>query len=228
MNKSESIAALAKALSAFQGEVKQPLKDKANPFFKSKYVPLENVVEAVTETASKHGLSFIQYPLNDGERVGVTTLLMHESGEWIESEPIFAKPQKNDPQGVGSTITYLKRYSLSAIFGITSDEDDDANSASAPTGGYQQTTRNNYQQQQPKQNTEHNMASKAQISAMMAKAKNVAVANGFEGSNEDLHAVYIGALQECKIPDTLRASQLTKYQASKVIEALAKKEPQTA
>ena len=230
MQKSESIAALAKALSAFQGEVKQPLKDANNPFFKSKYVPLENVVEAVTETASKHGLSFIQYPLNNGEQVGVTTLLMHESGEWIESEPIFAKPQKPDPQGVGSTITYLKRYSLSAIFGITSDIDDDANSASTPRNqqsNYQQATRNNYQQKNTQSSTDYTMASKPQISAMMAKAKNVAVANGFEGTNEDLHAVYVGALQDCKIPDTLRASQLTKQQASKVIEALAKKEPQT-
>ncbi|MET4562218.1 hypothetical protein ABIA69_003404 [Lysinibacillus parviboronicapiens] len=126
MKKSESIAALAKALSQFQAKVKQPVKDKDNPFFKSKYVPLENVVEAITATSGEFGLSFIQFPLNDPNgRVGVTTLLMHESGEWIESEPIFATPAKQDAQGAGSVITYLKRYSLSAIFGITSDEDDD-------------------------------------------------------------------------------------------------------
>lgn len=132
MKKSESIAELAKALSAFQGEVKQPLKDKANPFFKSKYVPLENVVEAITETASKHGLSFIQFPVNQDNRVGIVTMLMHSSGEWIETEPIYAQPQKNDAQATGSVITYLKRYSLSSVFGITSDEDDDGNNASNP------------------------------------------------------------------------------------------------
>ncbi|WEG13977.1 ERF family protein [Pullulanibacillus sp. KACC 23026] len=130
MNKSESIGALAKALSAFQAEVKQPTKDKSNPFFKSKYVPLENVVESITSIANNHGLSFIQYPLNQDNKVGVVTVLMHESGEYIESEPIFATPVKTDAQAAGSIITYLKRYSLSAMFGITSDEDDDGNSAS--------------------------------------------------------------------------------------------------
>ena len=132
LNKSESIAELAKALSKFQGEVKQPMKDKDNPFFKSKYVPLENVVEAITETAPKHGLSFLQYPINNDNKVGIVTILMHESGEWIETDPIFTTPPKQDAQATGSVITYLKRYSLSAVFGITSDEDDDGNAASNP------------------------------------------------------------------------------------------------
>ena len=129
MNKSESIAELAKALAQFQSEVIQPMKDKANPFFKSKYVPLENVVEAITNTAPKLGLSFLQYPVANGEYTGIVTVLMHSSGQFIETEPVFAKPVKQDPQAVGSVITYLKRYSLSAVFGITSDEDDDGNKA---------------------------------------------------------------------------------------------------
>ena len=129
MNKSESITEIAKALSQFQSEVIQPMKDKANPFFKSKYVPLENVVEAITSTAPKMGLSFLQYPVTNNEYVGIVTVLMHSSGEFIETEPVFAKPVKQDPQAVGSVITYLKRYSLSAVFGITSDEDDDGNGA---------------------------------------------------------------------------------------------------
>ena len=54
---------------------------------------------------------------------------MHESGEWIEYDPIKMKPVKNDPQSIGSAITYAKRYALSAIFGITSDQDDDGNEA---------------------------------------------------------------------------------------------------
>lgn len=130
MKKSETIGELAKALSAFQTEVKQPTKDKVNPFFKSKYVDLGSVVEAITKTAGNHGLSFIQYPLNQENKVGVVTIIMHSSGEFIESEPIFATPVKQDPQATGSVITYLKRYSLSAMFGITSDEDDDGNLAS--------------------------------------------------------------------------------------------------
>ena len=131
MKKSESIVELSKALAKFQEEVKQPLKDKNNPFFKSKYVPLENVVEAITDVAPKNGLSFVQWALNDENgRVGVATMLMHESGEWIEFDAVHMKADKETAQGAGALISYLKRYSLSAVFGITSDQDDDGNSAS--------------------------------------------------------------------------------------------------
>ncbi|QQV87999.1 recombinase [Staphylococcus phage PMBT9] len=131
MNKSESVVEINKAMVAFRKQVKQPLKDKNNPFFKSKYVPLENVVEAIDEAATPHGLSYTQWALNDKDgRVGVATMLMHESGEYIEYDPVFMNAEKNTPQGAGSLISYLKRYSLSAIFGITSDQDDDGNAAS--------------------------------------------------------------------------------------------------
>lgn len=131
MKKSESITELSKAMAEFQREVKQPLKDANNPFFKSKYVPLENVVEAIHSKAGEHGLSFVQSPLNDEHgRVGVETLLMHTSGEWIEFDPVFFQAEKQTPQGYGALITYIKRYTLSAIFGITSDQDDDANQSS--------------------------------------------------------------------------------------------------
>ena len=141
MRKSESIAELSKALAKFQEEVKQPLKDKNNPFFKSKYVPLENVVEAITDVAPKNGLSFVQWALNDENgRVGVATMLMHESGEWIEFDAVHMKADKETAQGAGALITYLKRYSLSAVFGITSDQDDDGNGASGNKAPKQATS----------------------------------------------------------------------------------------
>lgn len=131
MKKSESIVEISKALAEFRKEVKQPMKDGNNPFFKSKYVPLENVIEAIDETAPKTGLSFTQWALNNSEgTVGVATLLLHTSGEFIEYDPVFMKGEKQTPQGAGSVISYLKRYTLSAIFGITSDQDDDGNGAS--------------------------------------------------------------------------------------------------
>lgn len=130
MKKSETLTEFSKAFAKTQQEMKQPLKDANNPFFKSKYVPLENVVEAITESASKNGLSFTQFPSSDeAGNVTVGTLVMHSSGEWIEYDPIRMKPVKNDPQSIGSAITYAKRYALSAIFGITSDPDDDGNEA---------------------------------------------------------------------------------------------------
>ena len=133
MRKSETIIELSKAFAKMQMELEQPLKNADNPFFKSKYVPLENVVDSITRAANKHGLSFTQFPSSDENgNVTVGTMVMHESGEWIEYDPICMKPVKNDPQAVGSAITYAKRYALSAIFGITSDNDDDGNEATQP------------------------------------------------------------------------------------------------
>lgn len=133
MRKSETIIELSKAFAKMQMELEQPLKNADNPFFKSKYVPLENVVDSITRAANKHGLSFTQFPSSDENgNVTVGTMVMHESGEWIEYDPICMKPVKNDPQAVGSAITYAKRYALSAIFGITSDNDDDGNEATHP------------------------------------------------------------------------------------------------
>ncbi|HDC5635132.1 TPA: ERF family protein [Staphylococcus aureus] len=142
MNKSETVVEINKAMVAFRKEVKQPLKDKNNPFYKSKYVPLENVVEAIDKAATPHGLSYTQWALNDVDgRVGVATMLMHESGEYIEYNPVFMNAEKNTPQGAGSLISYLKRYSLSAVFGITSDQDDDGNEASGKNNNPKQQTR---------------------------------------------------------------------------------------
>lgn len=152
MQKSSEITEISKALAEFRKEVKQPLKDANNPFFKSKYVPLENVVEAIDEVAPNHGLSFTQWPVNDGNgNVGVSTMLLHSSGQYIEYDPIYMKPDKQTPQAIGSAITYSKRYSLSAVFGITSDEDDDGNQATGNNQPKQQ-----YNKQQNNRNTQQN------------------------------------------------------------------------
>ena len=129
MKKSESIANLAMALCQFQGEVTNPKNTAANPFFKSKYAPLSEVINTTKELMHKHGLSCLQSPSGDGEHIVITTLLMHSSGEWIEGEPLVLKADKVTAQGAGSAITYGRRYALSAILGIASEEDDDANHA---------------------------------------------------------------------------------------------------
>lgn len=130
LKKSESIQNLSKAMAEFQKSIQQPLKDANNPFFESQYVPLENVVEAITETGSPLGISFMQFASSDETgSIEVATLVMHSTGEYIEFPPVRMKPESNKPQAVGSAITYAKRYALSAIFGITSDKDDDGNEA---------------------------------------------------------------------------------------------------
>ncbi len=126
MKKSESIKELASALKDFQAEVKNPKNVANNPFFNSKYAPLDEVINTVKEPLSKYGLSYIQMPNSeDGNLVAITTMLLHESGEWIESEPLKLKSDKPTAQGSGSSITYARRYQLSAMLGIASEDEDD-------------------------------------------------------------------------------------------------------
>lgn len=138
MKMSESIAELTKSLCEFQANVKQPEKDGTNPHFKSKYVTLDGTVKAICDCAPKHGLSFVQMPLSNDTGVGVVTTIFHQSGQYIEFEPFFLPLEKKTAQGVGSAITYAKRYSLSAAFGIVSDLDDDGNEAEQGAPAYKQ------------------------------------------------------------------------------------------
>lgn len=128
MTKSDSIAKLAEALSKAQGAIKNALKDSANPFFKSKYADLASVWEACRKELSENGLSVVQVPETAEGRISIKTILMHSSGEWITGD-LAMLPVKDDPQGVGSCITYARRYALSAFVGIA-PEDDDGNAAS--------------------------------------------------------------------------------------------------
>lgn len=133
MNRSESIQNLAAALSAFQGEVQNPKNTAENPYFKSKYAPLGDVLNIVRPLLAKYGLSVIQIPSTENDNISVRTLLIHKSGEWIESEPLTLKMDKPTAQGAGAAITYARRYAISAILGISSEDDDDANSISPQT-----------------------------------------------------------------------------------------------
>ena len=139
MKTSESITEINKALVGFHNDIKQPLKDKANPFFKSKYVPLENIAEVIDEVAPKHGLAYLQEAFTtDTGQTGVVTRLVHESGEFYQTAPLVLNADKNNAQGQGSVITYARRYQLASLFGITSDEDDDGNKASENAPSYKQ------------------------------------------------------------------------------------------
>jgi len=127
MNKSESIKELATALAKAQGELSNASKSSANPFFKSKYADLAEVLNTVKPVFSPLGLSVTQMPSFTDGVVSVETVLMHSSGEWMSSI-ISAPVGKQDAQGVGSAITYCRRYSLAAVAGIA-QEDDDGESA---------------------------------------------------------------------------------------------------
>jgi hypothetical protein len=120
---SENIGELAAALAKAQAEVGTVTKDSANPYFKSNYASLAAVWEATRPILSKHQLSVVQMPSSDERGYYVETQLMHSSGQWIRSRT-YMKPAKDDPQGIGSLISYARRYALQAVTMICPDDDD--------------------------------------------------------------------------------------------------------
>jgi hypothetical protein len=130
MEHSDTINQIAAAVIAAQGEMGSAKKTADNPFFKSKYADLAGVVETARPVLTRHGLGVVQSADCDGELAVVETLLVHTSGEWFKSRTVL-KPTKADPQGMGSAVTYARRYAYMAIIGMAA-EDDDGNAASQP------------------------------------------------------------------------------------------------
>ncbi len=138
MNKSESIKELATALAKAQGQMTAAKKDAANPFFKSKYADLAAVVEAVKGPLSANGLSYCQFVDTDEQGLWIETILMHSSGEWLSGRLRMPVAKQNDPQALGSAITYGRRYGLQAATGVPAD-DDDGNAATGKPGVHRPT-----------------------------------------------------------------------------------------
>ncbi len=149
---SEQINELATALSKAQGEIIPAVKDNINPHFKSKYADLSSVWNACRGPLSKHGLSIIQTMNEENGKLYLCTTLAHSSGQWIKSSlPILN--EKANAQGLGSAITYMRRYSLSAMVGVAPDDDDDGNAASK-TSDSNKTARVSYINEKPTISTE--------------------------------------------------------------------------
>ena len=128
MQTSEQINELAAALAKAQGKITGALKDSANPFFKSKYADLASCWDACREPLSENGLAVIQSPEVSSEGLTLTTLLLHSTGQWIKNS-LRVLPKDDTPQGIGSAMTYARRYALTALVGIA-QVDDDGNQAS--------------------------------------------------------------------------------------------------
>jgi len=130
MNKSESIAKLADALSRAQVEMPAAKFDSKNPFLKNEYASLGSIIDTAKPVLGKHGLAVSQLPYSEGDQVGIETVLMHQSGEWISTRLSMNADDekgKSAAQVAGSIITYLRRYSIAGILGMYSDEDTDGN-----------------------------------------------------------------------------------------------------
>lgn len=120
---SENLAPLAKALSAAQGELNDATKSSINPGFKSKYADLAEILQTIRPVAFKHGLSFVQKVGYTDGLASVETVMMHSEGGSISSI-LHVPVTKKDAQGLGSALTYGRRYSIAAMFGISQDDDD--------------------------------------------------------------------------------------------------------
>ena len=129
MNQSQDISELSRAMLQIQKNLLPALKDATNPFTRSNYATLNSVMESCRSELLSHGIWLTQLPcpapveLGAGH-IGLETRLIHaESGQWISSLAVIPLP-KNDPQGMGSAITYARRYSLCAMLGIVTEDDD--------------------------------------------------------------------------------------------------------
>lgn len=163
--KKDTKTEVLKAYVLAVNEMKNPANVAENPFHKSKYAPLSEIIEISKPILSKHGIATMQTPFveyesikdnNGNERqiavVSVTTSLIHVSGEILEFPPMIMKVGNINPQAIGSTITYCRRYSLSSILGLAGrEEDDDGNIATMQNEANRQVinhVNNNHSNQQ--------------------------------------------------------------------------------
>lgn len=182
MLKSEQINELSAALAKAQSEIENASKTSSNPHFKSKYADLAEILNTVRPVFSVHGLAIVQMPSFESGIAHVETLLTHSSGQWI-SNVCSAPVGKQDAQGVGSAITYLRRYSLAAFAGVA-QEDDDGNHAV----GRQPVQQQKQEQPQPKPMTAEIMEKAAQ-SIREGKATVQKIAKAYVLSDEQRAAL---------------------------------------
>ncbi len=124
MNTSLEINDIAAALAKAQAAMKPAIKDANNPAFKSKYADLTAVWESCRGPLTANGIAVVQDVTMVGDKVAVTTRLVHSGGQWMEFGPLPVPSMKQDAHGVGSATSYARRYALSAAVGIVADDDD--------------------------------------------------------------------------------------------------------
>ncbi len=129
IEQSDTIELLAAALVEFRGKVSNISKASENPFFHSKYASLSDILNAIQAPLSEAGLAVVQMPTSQNM---LATQIIHKSGQWMRSEYAMNVKEANNPQALGSAITYSRRYALAAALCLNIDEDDDGNAASAP------------------------------------------------------------------------------------------------
>ena len=149
MKTSSEIKNVAVAMAKVTAEIQNPTRNQNG--YGYKYATLDSILEKVRPILAKNGLSILQSQEIQESSVVVTTLLMHTSGEWIETRaeaPFTTLKGMNDYQSLGAGITYLRRYAISSLLNIASEEDTDANATSKQEDNYSKPQNNNPQQPQ--------------------------------------------------------------------------------
>lgn len=129
MRMSECLDLLIPALHVFQAQAPTVPKNSTNPFYNSKYASMDDCVQAAKPGLDQMGLAVSQFPSTVDGKPALTTILVHTSGQWIADDAVLVLA-KDDPQGQGGAITYMRRYAYCAVLGLVADEDDDGNAAS--------------------------------------------------------------------------------------------------
>jgi len=129
MKSSSSVTNISSALLKAQKSMGAAKKDAKNPFFKSKYADLGAVLEACKDALNENGITILQPHSGDC----VETILLHESGEWVSSETKIVVVKQNDPQALGSAISYARRYGLQSLISLPAEDDDAETAMSRPT-----------------------------------------------------------------------------------------------
>lgn len=213
--RSESITNLAVALCNFNKNVQRIEKDATNPHFRNKYASLDTIMDEVRPMLAEQGLSILQMPSGDADQLKLTTMLVHISGEWIESDSITMRPTKSDPQGIGSATTYARRYGLCAFLGLsTGDVDDDGNSVSQAPQAPQSTPRSQPYKQPSKPAETPTSQSSAPTTEMISDAQKGKI-RGVMGEKKipnDVLKQWVSAL------GLQSSNDLTKKQASDIIK----------
>jgi hypothetical protein len=174
---SESIGNIAAALVQFQGLVQNPKKDAVNPHFNSRYAELDTILTTIRPALHQCGLTVHQNPVEDENgNIGVYTYIFHKSGEYMVFDPVWIPKNqgKGNSHSIGSALTYAKRYALSAVLGIATDDDDDGNAAAGPVAG-----------NQPQHNRQSKPAEKKAPVSQVRRAEAEQIQQGNEGRNLD-------------------------------------------
>lgn len=216
MYQSEQIGELAKALAEAQGKFTFALKDQKAPTFNKAgqkvgerpYANLQSVIDAIKPHLTAHGLAVVQATMPNAGGISLRTTLMHSSGQWIAGQIDLPIDRMGGIQGMGSALTYARRYALSAMVGIASDEDDDGEASMQASKKYKAEQIQQVRQQATANNPDP--ATEAQRKAIMT----IFQSRGL-GSRED----YINELSSFFGRQVNSTKELTKAEASEYIEA---------